>query len=335
MACVPPGFVPAERAGVEPSPRVALAQIPLSVEKAYSPDVTTRASAADPPPLDADAVLALFTRHGDEPDPYLAFHARRIAFLVELLAPQIEMIARRRSAPARLLDVGPGHLTKTIAHRFGESVVIDTLGFADDPFRDDSVRQHFGFDLNDSQDEDLWPSPDDHDIVIAAEVIEHVHTSPRLVLLMLETFLVPGGLIVIQTPNATALPKRIAMLRGRNPFEMIRETPRNPGHFREYTAAELNAYLEQAGFVVEATIFSDHHPDPRPVGGSARAGRTSLALWKERALARAARWHAPFREGITLMARRRDRGGRDDSKRVDGASGTAGQNLGPRRSHAR
>ncbi len=49
----------------------------------------------------------------------------------------------------------------------------------------------------------------------------------------------PGGAMLVTTPNAAALSKRLRLLFGQNPFEMLRETPENPGHFREYTALEM------------------------------------------------------------------------------------------------
>ena len=65
-----------------------------------------------------------------------------------------------------------------------------------------------------------------------------------------------GGVLVVQTPNAVSLPRRLAMLGGRNPYELIREDATNPGHFREYTAAELRRYAAVAGLAVESL---SHH----------------------------------------------------------------------------
>ena len=83
-----------------------------------------------------------------------------------------------------------------------------------------------------------------------AEVIEHLYTSPKLVLGCIATLLDKKGYLVIQTPNAVALRKRLKMLKGKHPYEMIRETRTNPGHFREYTIEELVLFGRELGFVL-------------------------------------------------------------------------------------
>jgi hypothetical protein len=49
------------------------------------------------------------------------------------------------------------------------------------------------------------------------------------------------------TPNAVALEKRIKLVTGYNPYELIRLNKDNPGHFREYTVRELKTLGEEAG----------------------------------------------------------------------------------------
>ena len=47
-----------------------------------------------------------------------------------------------------------------------------------------------------------------YDAIVFAEVLEHLHTSPTLVLQVLTSLLKPGRLLVVQTPNAVALPRQ-------------------------------------------------------------------------------------------------------------------------------
>lgn len=84
--------------------------------------------------------------------------------------------------------------------------------------------QHVSFDLNDSQDPEHPPQVAPYDVVVMAEVIEHLYTAPTLVLTCVASWLVPGGRLVVQTPNAVALDKRVRLLCGRNPYESIRRT---------------------------------------------------------------------------------------------------------------
>jgi 2-polyprenyl-3-methyl-5-hydroxy-6-metoxy-1,4-benzoquinol methylase len=100
---------------------------------------------------------------------------------------------------------------------------------------------------------------------VLGEVIEHVYVAPSLVLPALRNLLKPGGAMLVTTPNAAALAKRVRLLLGQNPFEMPRETPENPGHFREYTAAEMRKLGREAGFASVEIRLADVYPTYLPV----------------------------------------------------------------------
>jgi 2-polyprenyl-3-methyl-5-hydroxy-6-metoxy-1,4-benzoquinol methylase len=125
-----------------------------------------------------------------------------------------------------------------------------------------------------------------YDLVVMAEVIEHLPVSPSHVFSFLASLLRPGGYLLLQTPNACSLSKRLKMLIGRNPFELIRDDLHNPGHFREYTMRELAGYAGAAGFnvrrVTTANYFSGERLHSRVAAG------ISFAL------------PAPLRNGITM-----------------------------------
>jgi SAM-dependent methyltransferase len=194
---------------------------------------------------------------------YEAFHAPRFAYLLKLLERE-----RLVSSSSRVLDIGASRLTELVRERFG--VRVDTLGFAED--RPGPTGDHYSFDLNLSQSESTWrrglPA---YDVLIFAEVIEHLYTAPELVLAFVRTLVKPGGTLIVQTPNAAALTRRIKLLLGRNPYERIRLDNTNPGHFREYTEAEMRSILIDAGFEVrEVDIrfyfdarYAHHDVNPR------------------------------------------------------------------------
>lgn len=190
------------------------------------------------------ATLTRLSERYTAPDEraYLSEHARRYAVLLELVA----RIARGVDDGVRILDVGPAYQTEALRELLRDATV-DTLGFADDRFAPRDGERHFEFDLNDAQHQECWPELPSYDVIVMGEVLEHLHTSPVLVLRFLATGLRPGGHLLLQTPNAAALPNRLRLLVGRNPFEQIRETPRNPGHFREYTVDELLTVARAAG----------------------------------------------------------------------------------------
>jgi SAM-dependent methyltransferase len=225
---------------------------------------------------------------------YEAFHAPRFAYLIGLI--QREGLI----GPAtRVLDIGASRLTEMIRERFGGRV--DTLGFTGDT---KSARgDHYEFDLNRAQRETTWRRDlPTYDVIIMAEVLEHLYTAPELVLAFLTTLIKPGGTLVIQTPNAAAATRRLKLLLGRNPYERIRVDSTNPGHFREYTEAELRSIIDGAGFDVRAidvrfyfdARYAHHGERPRyqPVIG--RLKNAAFALLPK-----------SLRLGITVVARRR------------------------------
>src|SRR5690606_8260379 len=107
----------------------------------------------------------------------------------------------------------------------------------------------YAFDLNDAQYPDKWIDTPGMDMVVMGEVLEHLYTSPVHVFRFIASIMNPGGYLIVGTPNALAIQRRMELLVGRHPYEMIRETRDNPGHFREYTASELRELGDLAGLV--------------------------------------------------------------------------------------
>jgi hypothetical protein len=224
---------------------------------------------------------------------YIAFHAPRFAFVVELLRSYV-----RNPGTRRVLDVGRSHLSTKLARELG--VRVDSVGL--EPDEELPTGRHYRLDLNETQSEGGPPSGlGPYDVVVFAEVIEHLYTAPELVLAFLGRLMVRGGILVVQTPNAVSLGKRVKMVLGKNPFERIRADRRNPGHYREYTLNELTGVLVATGFTVEQT-FRRYYFDARfarhEVGDEAPARvRGALRNVVYRSLP------PPLREGITIVAR--------------------------------
>jgi SAM-dependent methyltransferase len=212
-----------------------------------------------------------------EEQVYFRTHSRRYALLLDL----VESLA-----PERILVVGPSFESALLRERLPDATV-DTLGWLDHRFPLREGEQHVELDLNDS----AYPALEAHDVVVCCEVIEHLHVPATRVLRFLATGLAPDGHLVLQTPNATALPKRLRMLLGRNPYEPIRDEQGNPGHFHEYTVPELRAAVEDAGLDVERLLTANYFDH------GSRKNRAYRAVG--RALP------ATLREGITIVARPR------------------------------
>ncbi|MBL8087019.1 MAG: class I SAM-dependent methyltransferase [Chthonomonas sp.] len=186
---------------------------------------------------------------------YVGFHSRRFACLVLML----ERLGL--TAESRLLDVGPT-FTSILFHRTFKCRV-DSLSFS--PDEETPYGQNFQFDLNLAQRKQDWREDlGDYDAITFAEVIEHLYTSPRIVLEYLASRLKPGGVLLIQTPNAVGIKQRIQLLLGKHPYEEISDDPESPNHYRECTLAELVRYAQKAGLeVIHADTYNYFNPTYR------------------------------------------------------------------------
>jgi SAM-dependent methyltransferase len=193
-----------------------------------------------PPPL--PDLIARYT--APEEQVYLRTHDARYRLLLDLVA-ELE--------PKRILVVGPSYESALLREAFPEAT-IDTLGWHDARFPLREGERHTELDLNAGD----YPELERYDVVVCAEVIEHLHVAPGPVLRFLASALEPDGRLILQTPNATALPKRLRMLIGRNPYAPIRETTANPGHFHEFTTKELLAEVEAAGLEVTRWLTANY-----------------------------------------------------------------------------
>lgn len=205
--------------------------------------------------MKAEEVKRLFSHLtlNAEAEEYLNYNAARYATLIEVV------YAIRGSIPAEtvsILDVGPSFFTSLLAQRFS-SDRISALGLDSPESRGghlpggiplDSVAFH-RFNLNDAQDQEKWLPTPPFDIIIASEVVEHLYTAPTLIVRFLASLLIKGGYLIVTVPNAAALLKRLLLLLGKHPYEMIRENAANPGHYREYTRAELLWIGGQCGMI--------------------------------------------------------------------------------------
>lgn len=94
------------------------------------------------------------------------------------------------------------------------------------------------------------------DVVLFSEVMEHLVVNPLVYLEKFKTVLKKDGVLLVTTPNAAGLHKRIPALLGRStyfPLEQVYQTKLDDGsiyhrHNREYTKKELEEILQKAGF---------------------------------------------------------------------------------------
>ncbi len=100
---------------------------------------------------------------------------------------------------------------------------------------------------------DPFPFPDEHfRVVLCCELIEHLQSDPLHMLWECNRVLMPGGFLLLTTPNITSVRSIEGMLIGCTPYLMSqynRQTPVDQ-HNREYAPYEVGIALAAAGFTV-------------------------------------------------------------------------------------
>ena len=175
----------------------------------------------------------------------------------EALLAKVRELAPERP---RILDVGQAYEAEQL--RTLPDAVVDTLGFGDERFPPREGERHIPFDLKAAPEIwpewETWPGFEGYDVVVCAEVIEHLPVSPVPALRFLGSALRPGGWLVLQTPNAARIGNRLRLLAGRNPFEPLRGDLVSPGHIREYTVAEVFELGRAAGLEPGSWLTADY-----------------------------------------------------------------------------
>jgi SAM-dependent methyltransferase len=139
-----------------------------------------------------------------------------------------------------------------------------------------------------------FPYPDAHfDVVLCAEVIEHLTFCPSWMLYEIHRILRPGGTLVLTTPNAMRLFYRYA--NARNIFHGLHIADPFSGygpygrHNREFTPGELRLLIEGTGFTVATFDVLDLVPRAeaaedrkyaRAVSATLGVSREEQAQWR-------------------------------------------------------
>ncbi len=162
---------------------------------------------------------------------------------------------------ARVLDIGRSELTAYLSSFYQDIHTLGLdLGMDDGGHRETEELNgipHIAFDLLSTPSVAAWPECGPFDLIVFSEVIEHLYVAPEYVLAFLGSLLAPGGVLVCTTPNAVGITKRIRMLAGRNPYELLRLYEKNPGHIREYTRDDLVKISACVGFDCKSHSYHD------------------------------------------------------------------------------
>ncbi|MCI4350060.1 MAG: class I SAM-dependent methyltransferase [Thermoplasmata archaeon] len=197
--------------------------------------------------------------------PYLRFQARRYASIVEFLAPLAPLSTRK------VLDLGGGvgSLAVALHAAFGGSYHLAEVGAAPPQWLEVGARYglvaHHTVDLGAL--DGLAALPRDYDLILLVEVVEHLTGNPLFLLRELHDHLVPGGHVLITTPNQSRLTNRGKLLLGHS-IKDSRRYPRLPGevngHVIEYTRRELEIILTSERYRPIRQQVVQQLPSPRP-----------------------------------------------------------------------
>ncbi len=213
-------------------------------------------------------ILAHFNKQynlNEEQNLYLNIHSKRFEVILGWLSN------RKFNS---VLDIGPSFLSELLYEKYNNQLSL--LGFDAENslgghLASTNILKKTNFIKQDLNFFEAQTIPQKFDLIVCGEVIEHLYTSPKKLLRNFYQLLNPNGYLIIQTPNAVSLRKRIALIFGRNPFEIPRENLNNPGHYREYTAKELKILALEAGFKTEKLISDEYFEYPSLISKIYRA----------------------------------------------------------------
>jgi SAM-dependent methyltransferase len=178
--------------------------------------------------------------------------------------------------PARVLDFGAGHCIypAALALMGFESHASDDL--CDDWHKQPGVRdrimnfataQGVHFKLLDRDTPWPWEKAS-FDAVLVLDVLEHLHDSPRDLLVGLVELIKDGGYLMISVPNAGNLKKRIKLLTGGTNLPDYDYFYWKPGawrgHVREYVRGDLKRLAANLGLEVVRLRGANHMLDRIP-----------------------------------------------------------------------
>jgi SAM-dependent methyltransferase len=166
----------------------------------------------------------------------------------------------------RLLDVGAQFGALAIyAARLGWRAAAVDYGMYAKAFREAVADRGVDYRECDLGREPLPFADNSFDFAAYTDVIEHHPFSPKRVLAEIHRVLVPGGRLILATPNHASLYNRIRLSFGASVndnfdyfFNTNADAETYDGHHREFTRAEIRSALQQTNFrVLECRVIDD------------------------------------------------------------------------------
>lgn len=160
--------------------------------------------------MNKSEIISFFNQQytlNEEQKLYLEIHAKRFKTILALID---------KNTQTKTLDIGPSFLSELLYQIFGKNLTL--LGFKNDNSfgghlvnstifeKVKLMEQDLNFFKSDSRIEEKF------DLIICAEVIEHLYTSPKKLFQNCYHLLNKNGILIIQTPNAASVKKKIVFI---------------------------------------------------------------------------------------------------------------------------
>ena len=175
---------------------------------------------------------------------YLKFHYRRFKFLLSLLPSRSQ---------GKLLDIG----TTPFTFYLSENTNHDVFAFDYNIYlKERSEEFNIHFKSGNLEKDDLPYEDDFFDIVLFAEVFEHIHCDPIKLLKRLLKTIKPGGILILGTPNLASFANRVKLLFNYAILDYPTWNDTVHGHDRIFIKNELISYLMMSGFNIQRVRYS-------------------------------------------------------------------------------
>lgn len=175
---------------------------------------------------------------------YLKFHYKRFKILLSLV---------QSGSQGKLLDIG----TTPFTFYLSENTNHDVFAFDYNTYlKERSEEFNIHFQSGDLEKDDLPYEDDFFDIVLFAEVFEHIHSDPVKLFKRLLKTIKPGGILILGTPNLASFANRIKLAFNRAILDYPTWDDAVHGHDRIYVKNELISYLMISGFNIQRARYS-------------------------------------------------------------------------------
>lgn len=149
----------------------------------------------------------------------------------------------------RILDIGTSTFT-ILLNRLFPSCDVMTVDVTD-RLQNRVEREGIEFRVCDIVEDDLPFSSGSFDLIIFAEVLEHLFADPYQVINTVSNGLADGGELIFGTPNFLRLKNRFLIMLGRNPLKLSPPGTHGFNHVREYSMNECVKLIRNCGLNID------------------------------------------------------------------------------------